>query len=499
MMSDPIVQVFSKCVPLVAADQVVEIEVEQTLSADSTLLLHAAPSKVKVKIDGPRLQLTPDDVAGVYPAPGSTESPDEFLPHVALSRRTLPWERTGPQAGAPWLALMLFKESELKTPEESKNAPKSSLESTTVQDVQAKDPKTYNKLTGTLGLATSTPLNVLYVRNSTLQPVLPKIDELEYLCHMKRKTENGVNHDVAIVICNRLPDAGSANTKPEIHTAVLVSLEKRSELFTDPTWFADPNALTALVVLHHWTFKPSRGGDFEQVMQAISYRPNGGVLRFGNLPKDVAAGQIAPLSGNFAGLLDKYGFFLDPLPHSQPGNVTYRGPLRPFPTPQRSAAFAIRSAPEEFDNPDPNTPLDYSHAAAFEIGRLLAASDPGVLEDIRDIHLIHDVMDVPAAINSLPPALQKPDWVSNPAWHEEPWQFSPTESLIKDQSMLLQKGVGDVTGMDEQIGQWGQIVLQDLGGMAEPAVPPAVLIDIGTVTDDVLTETFGEVMNAAMS
>jgi hypothetical protein len=46
-------------------------------------------------VEGPQLQLTPADVAGVYPAAGSEESPDEFLPHIALERRTLPWERIG--------------------------------------------------------------------------------------------------------------------------------------------------------------------------------------------------------------------------------------------------------------------------------------------------------------------------------------------------------------------------------------------------------------------
>ena len=42
---------------------------------------------------------------------------------------------------------------------------------------------------------------------------------------------------------------------------------------------------TPLVVLHYWTFTPSKGGDFEQVVKAIRVRPNGGVLRFANLPR----------------------------------------------------------------------------------------------------------------------------------------------------------------------------------------------------------------------
>ena len=101
-------------------------------------------------------------------------------------------------------------------------------------------------------------------------------------------------------------------------------------------------------MLHSWNFTPSKGGDFEEVMKSIPIRPNGGVLRFGNLPEGVSPGETAPLSAGLDGVLDTHGNFIDPLPHTQPGNATYRGPLLPFPAPARSPGFALRSAPEEF-------------------------------------------------------------------------------------------------------------------------------------------------------
>ena len=94
-MSMPIKsQVLDSCNPIVDAGETVEITVSQTLERGGLNLLDAPTTKaVQLKIDGPQFKLDPSDIAGVYPAPDSEESPDEFLPHIALKRRTLPWER----------------------------------------------------------------------------------------------------------------------------------------------------------------------------------------------------------------------------------------------------------------------------------------------------------------------------------------------------------------------------------------------------------------------
>src|SRR5262245_22430422 len=54
------------------------------------------PNGVHVKIEGPQLKIEPADMAGMYPAPGSDDSPDDYLAHIAFNRRTFPWERFGP-------------------------------------------------------------------------------------------------------------------------------------------------------------------------------------------------------------------------------------------------------------------------------------------------------------------------------------------------------------------------------------------------------------------
>lgn len=495
-------QIFSDYIPVADAGKTVTLKPSQTLLDGTTDLLQLdQPSPVvSLKIEGPQLKLTPADIAGVYPAAGSEESPDEFLPHIALERRTLPWERIGVNGQKPWLALMLFKESEMRDAVARKSSPAATLESVLLSDVSGRDPAGYATLHTTLGLPATTPLNVLFVKNSVLVTRRPNQADIKYMSHVRRDLATG--KDRAIVISSRLPDAGPAGSEPEIHTAFLVSLERRDDLYAAArATAANANNEAVLVVLHHWSFTPSQGGDFEQVIRSIAIRPNGGVLRFGNLPKEVTGGP-APLSGGFQGLLRSDGYFLDPLTHTHPGNVTWRGPLRPFAPPPRNHGFAVRAAPEEFENPQPNDPQDHSHASAFELGRLLALARPEILEDLRAIHLSFPPIEPEVAVNKLPPALQKPDWVSNPAWTEEPWSMDVNgqlQSIVKDENQFLGKGIADVGGIAQQAGGWVNEVVVDLGAMGTPVAAPVTQIDIGTVTPQGLGNLFPEVETAGLA
>ncbi len=92
-------QIFSNCTVPAKAGTTVKFQVnESVMDGNKGMLTIQGSNEVQVFIDGPRVQLNADDIAGVYPAAGSEESADEFLPHVALKRRTLPWEplRSGP-------------------------------------------------------------------------------------------------------------------------------------------------------------------------------------------------------------------------------------------------------------------------------------------------------------------------------------------------------------------------------------------------------------------
>lgn len=495
-------QIYSNATPVArAGDPDVEITVGQTLhpngDTSTSLLDLTGPDTIHVRIDGPQTSLTADLIAGVYPAPGSEDSPDEFLPHISLNRRTLPWERKGPQAprAMPWLALLVFSEADLKSASLRRKAATLNVRTSTVDELTG---ATRTHLTNTLQIPGGTTVSTLTVTNALLRTVLPTIAELPKLCHVKRSVVNGVATDHAIVVANRLPNsAAPPGERAPLHIAALVSLERwPTGLFTLGT-----TGSSTLLVLHHWTFRPFAGGDFEQVVKAIRFRPHGGVLRFGNLPADVAAGEDDPLSGGFAGLLNPDGTFITPLEHDQDvAGAVYRGPLRPFgPQPYNKAKFAIAAAPSEFEGAPAGAPLEYSHAAAFELGRLLGMADPAILQDLRDIRMsAKQPIEPPTEVNQLPDALQKPDWVVNPQWVSQPWQDFGGPRLVKDETEFLDHGAADPSGLVDHLDNW------DLGDIVETVVDigpvvaaPVTAIDIAAVTADQLAVDFADVAAAA--
>ncbi|HEY4359258.1 MAG TPA: hypothetical protein VGN16_26150 [Acidobacteriaceae bacterium] len=565
-MSDQ-VQFLNNLTPLIdSGTPSAPITVTQTLNSlvpAGSILAFTGPTSVNIQVNGPQTSLTQSDISGVYPAAGSLDSPDDYLPHIALHRRTLPWERKGPGGAKPWLALLLLKDSELKSltsggPIIVGNLPISNLPgnlainaaikeniATTpasgvgkenlaaqpvsgaakgpiiaqpiaaVQDhvsivrngnslpalvtdvfskMNARDAAGYASLHGKI--ADTTQVQMLYLQNSLFTAIAPAQNELVDLCTVKRvNRDNTGDVDTAIVIGNRLPDASA--TPPELHTAFLVSLEGRDDAYAAART-QQPNGQIGLVVLFSWSFTPSKGGDFEEVIRAIHIRPNGGVERFGNLPKAPDAGKPVPLSGGFDALLDDHGFFIDPLDHTQAGKATFRGPLRPFPPPPRSKGFAIRSAPEEFTDATPDTPLDYSNATAFELGRLLAVASQDLLEDLHQVRGIIKTIDKQyVAVNKLPLALQKPEWVVDPALEESsPWEMGQANAMtpvIKNENQFVGATPGDVSGVGQQIQQYGsqvQNVLTTIGAVSTVAVSQ---IDINTVTANDLNLRFGAV------
>ena len=574
-MSDQKYQFFNSCTPLIDSDQPPqEIKLEQTLSgkipflgqelAQDRLLSLGGPTSIRIQVNGPQVALNESDIGGVYPAPGSTESPEDFLPHIALTRRTLPWERSGPDGTKPWLALLLVKNSELNSSGSSPFAPivvdlpigevirpptvteerirtrftaetkitlvepkesrvsveaqntasyltaqipalrqsRPALVTAKISSVQSRDLLGFGRLKAKI--SGDPTVNLLYLRNSILAKIRPAQEDLKFLCNVKR-SDDGRGHivDHAIVIGNRLPSAGKVGEQAEVHTAFLVSLDGRDDFYA-ASRDKKPSGEIALVVLHSWSFTPSQGGDFEQVVRAIHIRPNGGVLRFGNLPAEPAAGGTAPLSGGFDALLDEHGLFLSGVPHTQSGNATYRGPLRPFPPAPRSLSFAVRSAPEEFAGAPPGAPLDFSHAAAFEAGRLLALANQDVLENLRQIHGILKPID-PAVIKGMPVVLQKPAWLPDPSWvMEDPWAVvvddaSRVERITKSPVELIGENPGDVSGVSQHFQQDGESVLSGLKEMAAtPAEQLPTSFDISSVTEAELERQFAQVRAKGM-
>jgi hypothetical protein len=417
-------------------------------------------------IEGPRFTLPATDVASVFPPRNGHGGFDEFIPQIVISRRTLPWERrltSNPSAigtprsrqdpltpqpdpfppvqgqpqefgPAPWLALLIFQEGEYTL---HQNVP---LKSVVPQDV-------YQRLEVPNGITCDS----IEVELGLLQSVLPSLDELTLLAHVRQvnvddKELNAASGDglYAVLMSNRIP---APNAK---FRACLVSLEERTDLVqADPppvaapifiigilenpilnnpaegpigkasaaedqpvqtsagaatravtedsgspqqtlinpigstilATVADRNVATAvsfvdtppyhifiqtkqLVLLHSWTFECTGTGTFRDYVQRVNVSTMGTVEEEGH-PPVIDTGHI-PVS-----VIDRAGVQED---------VWYRGPFGPMPLTRdpltyHSADQCRRVTPETGAE-------DITYAAAFECGRLLAAADPRLGQEL---------------------------------------------------------------------------------------------------------------------
>ena len=368
-------------------------------------------------VEGPRFSLDPSLVAGVFPPRASHGAYSESLPQIALSRRTLPWERplaaklgtpkpipdTNPLTGAlPWMALIVLEDGEY-TP----------LDQVRLED--AVPPEVFARL----GSPTGIRCDAVQVDASLLDDVLPSQDELQILAHVRQVNvldrELNVSRGdgwFSVVIGNRLPAAGQKNR------AFLVSLEERTDILaTDPPPAGFPNldlelllaptnlvlgrdtpggsdvaavapfvrpdeaaSVTgavrqpqletflrrpaSLVVLHSWEFTCDPNGGFESLMQALDVGMLGAAQK--GKPEVSDTGHIKLTLHDRAG---------------QTQMSWYRGPLAPYALtrdpqgPYHSADQARRATPDTGVE-------DITYAAAFELGRLLAAADGRLAQEL---------------------------------------------------------------------------------------------------------------------
>ena len=134
-----------------------------------------------------------------------------------------------------------------------------------------------------------------------------------------------------------------------------------------------------LFLLAQWSFECREGGDFQAILQALPH--NGGVAMLG-MPPALAQAPDAPTLTTWRAALDTGHV---PLQHlTREGEQTlawYRGPLTPVGV-ARETAGPYHSA-DQARRIDPATGLEnLGYASAFEIGRLLALSDPRFALDL---------------------------------------------------------------------------------------------------------------------
>ena len=318
--------------------------------------------KLRIAALGPRFSLDPQQVIGRFPADKSVGDYFTVLPHIVLKNSILPWERkiASSDADSPWLALLLFTKNE--------GVVSQTITLDTLVNPPPNKPWQFPTTTLEPGQQKTDLLQVIDVKGDRLKTVLPAREALPYLAHVRQSADEADAPQYPILISSRLPPADSEII---IH---LVSLENRADLFGN----LDDNQTYRIVSLSSWGFSCTKSTlSFKELLRAAYENNQDGnqaetsknVLR---MPTLASSGTDAAATTN--------GFYRQgfvPMPHqTRQGNKLvswYRGPLLPGPGPDTVdfTKLNITSADELVHYDSKFGMFDVSHAAAWELGRLL--------------------------------------------------------------------------------------------------------------------------------
>ncbi|MCP4418471.1 MAG: hypothetical protein GY805_17775 [Chloroflexi bacterium] len=195
------------------------IEISQTICGTGISEANTVPMLTRLfSVFGERFSLKPSDIHAVFPPDRSLGDYATVLPHVILNRSTLPWERRIEKTNdqAPWLALLLFTEDELKSVQ-SKVVTVAKLKKS------AADPS-WPKISHEAGQADQDSVTIIDIPLVTAKMVVPCGEELPHLAHVRQvsgEKETAENSERAVIIGSRLP------VGQKVMVAHLVSLENR--------------------------------------------------------------------------------------------------------------------------------------------------------------------------------------------------------------------------------------------------------------------------------
>jgi hypothetical protein len=325
-------------------------------------------------VDGARFTLDPSHVYSIFPPANKGGNYNFYLPHVVLTKKTLPWERTvdnnSPEKHTPWMALLLFNSSEIWKDKPVGKAVNAMLDKIINPESNIVVPD-FDKS----GLDRAQQFLMIDVPKSLFLQVAPQRDELRYLAHCREvdMANKELRADISegwfsVLVGNRFPTQASAGFDG-LNYACLVSLEGLGEYLTGGSKTIPNDAAVRMAVLASWSFTAlaQQGETFGNLVQNIDSAP----LSF-PLPKTSPATDEEKLVA--AALHDGYTALNYLTRQGEKTAAWYRGPFTPVPRPfKKSEPYFSSEAGMIYDV---KTGLfDVSYAVAWQIGRLLALSD----------------------------------------------------------------------------------------------------------------------------
>lgn len=354
----------------------------------------AAPD-FEFAVAGPRFALNPADIYSVYPPEGSTGDFARSLPHVVLTRRTIPWERKmAPDSPVcrPWMALLLLS---AEGGNEGTGIPKS--EPRKVSDLFDQVPPGVKLPPGVAGpklacekYELDDPCNTIDLDAQLFRRVAPRAADLDYLAHVREvNTDNKetvsflTDGSFSVVIGNRFPKAPGSEGPVE-NRAILVSLEGMHDFL--PGQPKHTAKTLRLAVLASWTFYCEKARDFKKSMVDLGNPLRPLRLKLAEdvtpedapetvkyvLPRDDANEAVTYVRAAFSRGYTALNH------HTRLGEKTvswYRGPLTPLDM-EVAGRYEFKAVPDALVRYDHTRGLmDLTYAGASQLGRLLGLQD----------------------------------------------------------------------------------------------------------------------------
>jgi hypothetical protein len=360
--------------PLDSGTYTVEVEQKVKTKQSDKIPEQTFSKELTFYVDGHRFApLTPDVIYAVFPPAGNLGEYSNALPHIILKRGTLPWERTikSTNSDLPWLALLLFQESEKPEPQTIK-----------LKELKATSGNTkFPKFIDEAGQNDEDVVTVIDVPKNILEKILPPEKDLTLLASVNQITNEkneSLSEPLATILGNRLPKKG------EVSTVHLVALEERYNSGEFNYQGAGPNDFIRLVSLASWSFTcVNSKHNFDALLKEIDREPD--TLRLpseGNNP----AKQYLDL-----------GYV--PLHHAlRQGDKTISWYHSPLSTGQsQDNLTAPVPIADQLMRYDPNTGMfDVSYAMAWQLGRMLTLQNQPLAVEIfnwkrskaQDLHQI---------------------------------------------------------------------------------------------------------------
>ena len=379
---------------------------------DETRLMSQKSTAQYFSVAGSQWSIDPLTVHARYP-PKNQQGVllDHTLPKIVFQNKSLPWERsisdTIENEHTPWLGLLLFNDTEF---------------SDGCRVLEEQD--TFKMLSNSQETTTPMKIRVLSVDQTLLDNIAPSLRDLPYLAHglqvnPKDKELCGSDEDgiFSVVLANRVPTESD-----KTYHVCLVSLEGQEDNLPSPQiilsggYTVDPysnkktkvtnmpakvpsydynaSSATNFVLLDNWSFQTGDGGDFESRMKTLQFRrSHDDSERVGSLGDMVDHATKEDFGIRYEPAL--LGSEMDPdvtiNSFVQTEITEHDGLSRPCLYRSPAVAVPVEHEPkiEPYVNSDDARGLELSldmdvihHSAAFELGRLLALSDPKFIQTL---------------------------------------------------------------------------------------------------------------------